>query len=76
MQINDKITELKNALPLGSFTEIAERLGISIQTVRNVFDLKKCRLKTTMAVVRESSKIIAEYNETIDEAVTSLNKQK
>lgn len=74
MQINNKITELKSALPLGSFTEIAKRLGITVQTVRNVFDLKKCRMKTTMAVIKESANIIAEYNETIDDAVTELNK--
>lgn len=73
MQINDKITELKKALPLGSYKEIAERIGVSPHTVKNVFELKQCRLKTTMAVIKEASNIITEYNETIDEAVTQIS---
>lgn len=72
MQINNKITKLKNALPLGANKEIADRLGISAVTVKNVFDLKNCRMKITMAVIKEASNILAEYNETIDNAVINI----
>lgn len=63
MESNKKINELSKVLPRGSYLEISKRAKVSPKTVTNVMEGKKCNLFTTMNVVREAEKLLAEYNE-------------
>lgn len=67
MESNKKLEELRKTLPRGSYTEIANRSGLSVRTVVNVIEGKKCALHSIMKVVGEADKLLAEYKEVIGE---------
>lgn len=61
MQNNGKITKLKNKLPLGAITELAERTGLTAKTIDNIFKGKPCRIKNLTKLITETEKYINEY---------------
>lgn len=67
MESNKKLKELKKTLPRGSYTEIANRSGLSVRTVVNVIDGKKCALHSIMKVITEADKLLVEYKEVMGE---------
>ncbi len=64
MQINDKIMELKKALPSGSFRRISENTGLSYRCVMGFFSGEGSpRLKTIEKIVPEAYKILKEVEQ-------------
>lgn len=64
MQINDKIIELKKALPSGAFKRISENTGLSYRCVMDFFSEESTpRLKTIEKIVPEAHKILKEVQQ-------------
>ncbi|SMP08864.1 hypothetical protein [Chryseobacterium profundimaris] len=61
MQVNQKLTELKNKLPLGAITEIAEKTGLTAKTIDNIFKGKPCRANNLKKLITETENYIKEY---------------
>ncbi|MFS4470039.1 hypothetical protein [Chryseobacterium sp. T20] len=60
MQINEKIAELKNKLPLGSKDELVKRTELAPATIKRILDGKKARLKNIKLIIEEGEKILKE----------------
>ena len=63
MQINEKILEVKQKLPVGSMKLISEKTGISQKTIGTFFKAKaKYRLDTYKKIMNAADEIIVELN--------------
>lgn len=63
MQSVEKLTQIKNGLPLGGIKELCIRTGLSRLTILNILSGKKAVMQNVIKVITEGEKIISEYQE-------------
>lgn len=61
MQYIDKITKLKNKLPLGGKQEIIKRTNLNFRTVDNILNGKPARMANVIKVIKTAEDIVNEF---------------
>jgi hypothetical protein len=67
MQYN-KITELKNKLPLGGKLEIIKRTKLNFRTVDNILNGKPARMANVIKVIKTAEDVVNEFTEITQKA--------